>query len=216
VTRGSFVTIEGIEGVGKSTNLAFLAERLQARGIKLRQTREPGGTPLGEALRGLLLDPEFKGMSNAAELLMIFAARAEHIAQVIEPALARGEWVLSDRFTDASFAYQGGGRQMVWQRIAELEQWVQGSLRPDLTVLLDAPASLGMERASRRGALDRFEQERLGFFERARQAYLDRASAEPERFHVVDASQPLPVVQAAIEVGLRAYFGESPSEKLDA
>lgn len=199
MSRGKFITLEGGEGVGKSTNLDFIAEQIRARGVTLVRTREPGGTPLSEALRGLLLDPAYTGMDPAAELLTVFAARAQHIAEVIEPALARGDWVLSDRFTDASFAYQGGGRGMPAERIAQLEQWVQGDLQPDLTLLLDAPVALGMGRAERRGSLDRFEQERLGFFERVRDAYLARVTADPGRFAVIDASVELDDVQRSLK-----------------
>lgn len=198
MSRGKFITLEGGEGVGKSTNLDFVAAELRTHGVKLLRTREPGGTELGEALRGMLLDPHYTGMDPAAELLLVFAARAQHIAEVIEPALARGEWVLSDRFTDASFAYQGGGRGMPAERIEQLERWVQGALRPDLTLLLDAPVALGMQRAERRGELDRFERERLAFFERVRAAYLVRVAADPGRFAVIDAAQPLADVQQSL------------------
>lgn len=195
--RGRFITVEGGEGVGKSTNLVFIAEYLAARGIELVQTREPGGTPLGEQIRGLLLDAG-SSIAAPAELLLIFAARAQHLNDVVLPALQRGQWVLCDRFTDASYAYQGGGRQMDTRYIAELEQLVQGDVRPDATLLLDMPVAEGMARASARGELDRFELEQQAFFERVRSAYLARAQQFPLQFHVVDASLALPDVQAHI------------------
>jgi dTMP kinase len=196
--RGLFITVEGVEGVGKSTNLHFIEERLRAAGREVITTREPGGTDLGEQVRALLLDRANTGMSADTELLLMFAARAEHLAQVIRPALAAGQWVLCDRFTDATYAYQGGGRGIDPTRIRLLEDWVQGALRPDATFLLDAPVALGMERAGKRGALDRFEQEDLAFFERIRGAYLAMAGRDPERYRVIDASQALDAVQARI------------------
>jgi dTMP kinase len=195
---GRFITLEGIEGAGKSTCLGFVRDLLVAAGVEVRETREPGGTALGEKIRELLLDPENKGMAQDTELLLVFAARAEHISRVIVPALEAGRWVLSDRFTDASFAYQGGGRQMDGRRIAQLEQWVQGDLRPDMTLLLDLPPELGLRRAGNRGAPDRFESERVDFFHRVRAAYLDSAKAEPTRFRVIDAECALGQVQQAI------------------
>ncbi len=200
--RGCLIVMEGGEGVGKTTNLAFVAEHLRAAGVSLVCSREPGGTALGEALRGLLLDPDRGAPCADAELLMMFAARAQHIAEVIEPALARGDWVLSDRFTDASFAYQGGGRGAPLARIAELERWVQGELRPDCVLLLDAPVELGMARAGRRGVLDRFERERAAFFERVREVYLQRAAQQPARYRLIDAAQPLREVQRALAARL--------------
>lgn len=195
---GRFITVEGGEGVGKTTNLEYIRAALERAGKSVRVTREPGGTLLAEQIRGLLLDPLYRGMSPDCELLLVFAARAEHLAQVIRPALAAGDWVLCDRFTDATYAYQGGGRGLSQQRIAELERLVQDGLQPDLTLLLDVPVTLGLSRAGARGALDRFEQEELAFFERVRQSYLARAAADPVRFRVVDASLPLPDVQAQI------------------
>lgn len=195
---GRFITIEGIEGVGKSTNLAFVQARLEAVGQSVVLTREPGGTDLGEAIRGLLLDHRNDAMGDDTELLLMFAARAQHLAEVIRPAMTRGLWVLCDRFTDATYAYQGGGRGVARERIAALEEWVQDGLRPDLTLLLDVPVELGLARAGKRGALDRFERERADFFERVRAAYLALAEAEPARFRVIDASQPLADVQAAL------------------
>lgn len=196
--RGRLITIEGIEGAGKSTQVDAIETFLHARGVGSLATREPGGTPLGEALRTLLLDPAYTGMAPDTELLLVFAARAEHLARVIEPALAAGRWVISDRFTDATYAYQGGGRGVDMARIARIEDWVQGVLRPDLTVVLDLPVELGLVRAARRGAPDRFEGEARAFFERIRKVYLARARAAPERYAVVDASPPAEQVRAAV------------------
>ena len=202
---GKFITIEGIEGVGKSTNIAHIRGLIEAAGIDVVITREPGGTPLGEAIRGLLLDPRYTGMSPDCELQLMFAARAEHLAKVILPALAQGRWVLCDRFTDATYAYQGGGRGIAADKIARLEQWVQDDFRPDLTVLLDVPVAIGLTRAGNRGALDRFEQEQIGFFERVRQAYLDLATRHDGRYRVIDASQPLASVQQQLDEVLRPF-----------
>jgi dTMP kinase len=196
--RGRFITVEGIEGAGKSTQMNALREFLDAKGKRVVMTREPGGTPLGEALRELLLNPGNRGMSADTELMLVFAARAEHLHKVIEPALKRGDWVLSDRFTDATFAYQGGGRGIAAARIAALEDWVQGPLRPDLTVLLDVPVDLGMARIAGRGKPDRFEREEGGFFERIRANYLQRVAAEPRRFRCIDASAPVDQVSRAV------------------
>ena len=196
---GFFITLEGIEGVGKTTNLNYIRDRLERAGREVVVTREPGGTPLGEELRGLLLTPREETIDYMAELLMIFAARAQHLNQVIEPALQRGAWVLCDRFTDATFAYQGGGRQLDSAPVAQLEQLVQGERRPDLTVLLDLPVVQGLERARKRSAPDRFDAERVEFFERVRQVYLQRAAAEPGRVHVIDAAPALEVVQKQID-----------------
>ena len=202
-----FITVEGIEGAGKSSNLAFVAQRLAAAGKTVIETREPGGTPLGEALREMLLGHRHDGMSSDAELLLMFAARAEHLHKVIRPALAAGHWVLCDRFTDATFAYQGAGRGIPAARIGVLEQWVQHDLRPDLTLLLDVPAELGLQRAGRRSAPDRFEKERVEFFRAVRTAYLERARAEPGRIKVMDASRPLDEVQQQIAPVLDALLG---------
>jgi dTMP kinase len=196
--RGRFITVEGIEGAGKTTAMAVLQRQLEAQGLPLLVTREPGGTSLGEDLRGLLLGHRHAGMASDTELLLMFAARAEHLHQRIEPALASGCWVLCDRFTDATYAYQGGGRGLSSDRIAALETWVQGTLRPELTLLLDVPVQLGLERAGRRSAPDRFEREQGPFFERVRAAYLEIARREPERVRVVDAAQPLDTVAAAL------------------
>jgi dTMP kinase len=204
---GRFITVEGGEGVGKSSNLEFIRSRLEAAGKTVVVTREPGGTPLGEQVRALLLDHRHDGMSADAELLLMFAARAEHLAQVIRPALAEGEWVLCDRFTDATYAYQGGGRGIAAERIAVLEDWVQGALRPDLTLLLDAPVTVGMARAGRReGGADRFEREQTAFFERVRATYLERASRFPERYRVIDAGEPLAAVQEQLRRTLDGFL----------
>ncbi|MDH4040274.1 MAG: dTMP kinase [Gammaproteobacteria bacterium] len=193
--RGLFITVEGGEGVGKSTNIAFLEAQLRDRGVDLLVTREPGGTRLGEELRRLLLAVGEEALDPMAELLMMFAARAQHISTRIEPALAAGRWVLCDRFTDATYAYQCGGRGLDRRAVGTLEDLVQGPLRPDYTLLLDAPASTGMARARNRGELDRFELEELGFFERVRTTYLEMAESSSGRYHVIDASQPLEAVQ---------------------
>jgi len=196
---GLFITLEGPEGAGKSTNREYLAERLREQGIDVLLTREPGGTPLAERIRELLLDPSEEPMAADAELLLVFAARAQHLQQVIRPALARGSVVLCDRFTDATYAYQGGGRGLSIERIAQLEQFVQGELRPDLTLIFDLPIEIGLARAAARGRLDRFEQEGRGFFEAVRQAYLQRAQQAPQRYRVLDAGQTLAQVQADID-----------------
>lgn len=198
-TRGRFVTFEGIEGAGKSTQLGRLRHHLQAQGVNVLVTREPGGTPLGERLRALLLDPQVGTMAAETELLLIFAARAEHLRTVIEPALERGLWVLSDRFTDASFAYQGAGRGLGARRVAALENWLQGDFRPDLVFLFDVPARVGLDRALTRGKRDRIESEDMAFFERARHAYLERARSDAGRYRVIDAAQDLDSVGLAME-----------------
>jgi dTMP kinase len=197
--RGLFITVEGGEGVGKSTNIEFLQAHLAALGVEVVATREPGGTRLGEELRALLVEPREEPMTPLAELLMIFAARAQHLSQVIEPALAAGRWVLCDRFTDATYAYQAGGRGLPAEQVRRLETLVQGELRPDFTLLFDAPVALGLTRAQDRGALDRFEQEEVAFFERVRQTYLRLARESSGRFRVVDASQPLAAVQVQLD-----------------
>ena len=197
--KAQFITLEGSEGVGKTSNLEYIKALLDSAGIEYIVTREPGGTTLGEALRNMLLGSDYKGMCDDTELLLMFAARAEHLAQVIKPALEKGQWVLCDRFTDATYAYQGGGRQLDVQRIQALEQWVLGDLRPDLTLLLDASIETGRERAGKRSDPDRFEQERDAFFNRVRDCYLARAKAEPDRIKVVDASGDLASVQQQVK-----------------
>ncbi len=204
--KGLFITLEGGEGAGKSTQMAFVQQRLQNNlqewGKNLQVTREPGGTALGEDIRGLLLDYRQTAMAEDTELLLMFAARAQHLAQLIRPTLAAGDWVLCDRFTDATYAYQGGGRGIALSRIAVLEDWVQNELRPDLTLLLDLPVDVGMARASERGELDRFEREQRAFFERVRQTYRERAAAEPCRYRIIDAAQTIEQVQAQIDTAL--------------
>ena len=203
---GLFITLEGPEGAGKSTNREYLAELLVQAGIEVVLTREPGGTPLAERIRELLLAPDSEVMAVDTELLLMFAARAQHLAGVIRPALARGAVVLCDRFTDATYAYQGGGRGLAYERIAILEQFVQGDLRPDLTLVFDLPVEVGLARAAARGKLDRFEQEQQSFFEAVRQTYLARAAQAPERYRVLDAAQPLSQVQADLAALLPALL----------
>jgi len=193
--KGKFITVEGVEGVGKTTNIKFIHQHLLASGREVIVTREPGGTPLAEAIRGLLLDPEYTGMDSHCELQLMFAARAEHLARVIRPAIEQGQWVLCDRFTDATYAYQGGGRGIDTHVIARLEELVQGDFRPDITLLLDVPVEVGLSRAGKRGALDRFEQEEVAFFERVRDSYLAMANQYKERYRIIDASLPLEQVQ---------------------
>ncbi|TLP55028.1 MULTISPECIES: dTMP kinase [Pseudomonas] len=204
---GLFITLEGPEGAGKSTNREYLAARLREQGIDVVMTREPGGTPLAERIRELLLAPSDERMAVDTELLLMFAARAQHLAEVIRPALARGAVVLCDRFTDATYAYQGGGRGLPVERIAVLESFVQGELRPDLTLVFDLPVEVGLARAAARGRLDRFEQEGQAFFEAVRQAYLARARKHPQRYSLLDAAQPLDVVQRAIDALLPGILG---------
>lgn len=196
--NGLFITLEGPEGAGKSTNRDYLAELLGARGREVVLTREPGGTPLAERIREILLAPAAEPMAVDTELLLMFAARAQHLAQVVRPALARGALVLCDRFVDATYAYQGGGRGVPVERIATLEAFVLGDLQPDLTLVFDLPVEIGLARAARRGALDRFEQEQRAFFEAVRQTYLDRAQAVPARYRLINASRSLAEVQAEL------------------
>lgn len=198
-----FITLEGIEGVGKTSNRDYIRALLEATGKQCIVTREPGGTPLGESLRELLLQHSDEQMSDDAELLMMFAARAEHIKKIIQPALDAGQYVLCDRFTEATYAYQGGGRQLDVSKIADLESWVQGDLRPDLTIILDAPVDVGRERAGNRSAPDRIEKEKNDFFERVRNAYLDLAKQHPDRICTVDASLTLEQVQQQIKQQLQ-------------
>jgi dTMP kinase len=196
-----FVTVEGIEGVGKSTQIARISQALSKRGIEHVVTREPGGTPLAERIRALVLNLSEEVPTATTELLLMFAARSQHLERLIEPNLKAGRWVLCDRFTDASYAYQGGGRGLSVEPIARLESLVQGSRRPDMTVLLDAPVALSLARAGKRNesaGSDRFEGERAEFFERVRQAYLARASADPNRIKVVDAAGTAEQVSARI------------------
>ena len=196
--RGKFVTVEGIEGVGKSTNIDLLSSIIEAKGFTVLRTREPGGTPMAERIRQMLLEHGEEPLPDIAELLLFFASRSLHISNTIRPALAAGQWVVCDRFTDASRAYQGHGRGVGLERINLMAEWVQEDLQPDLTLLLDAPVELGMARAKKRGEADRLESEDAGFYQRVRDGYLGLAAAEPERFAVIDASQELEQVQAAI------------------
>lgn len=204
--RGLFLTLEGAEGVGKSTNIEFITQYLDQHGIEYVLTREPGGTLLAEKIRDLLLAVHDEPMSELTELLLVFAARAQHLDKVIEPALAAGKWVVCDRFTDATYAYQGAGRGLSTETIDQLQSLVQDELRPDLTIILDLDPEIGMERASNRGELDRFEREQQSFFRKVRQGYLDIALAEPDRCTVIDASKPLEGVKldllTALERGL--------------
>ncbi|MEM1402333.1 MAG: dTMP kinase [Pseudomonadota bacterium] len=197
--RGLFITLEGSEGAGKSSAMEYLTAALQAASVDLLPTREPGGTKLGERLREILLNTYDVPITPMSELLMIFAARAQHVEQVIRPALLEGHWVLCDRFTDASYAYQGGGRSLGEGPVRALEDLVQGSLRPDVTILLDVPVEVGLERARGRGELDRFEQEDLAFFERVRQSYLSHARRGTGRYRVIDASRDIDEVQAQLK-----------------
>lgn len=195
--QGLFITIEGIEGAGKSTAINFIQSYFAAKKIELVVTREPGGTQIAEAIRLVLLDYYEEPMAEDTELLLMFASRAQHIAQVINPSIALGKFVLSDRFTDASFAYQGAGRGIPEERIAVLEKWVQGNLKPDMTILLDVPAKIGLSRIQKRiDTPDRIEQEEIDFFERVRQCYLDRAEKYSNQYRVIDSEQSLDKVKA--------------------
>ena len=201
-----FITVEGIEGAGKTSCLDLLEQLIRQRGHEVLVTREPGGTPLGEDLRQLLLGHRHDGMADDTELLLMFAARAEHLHAKIEPALVAGSWVLCDRFTDATYAYQGYGRGIDVQRIAALETWVQGERRPDLTLLLDLPVEVGLQRAGRRSTPDRFERQALTFFDRVRQGYLSLAASAPGRFRVIDAGQSLDQVSRQVTATIDAFL----------
>lgn len=200
--RGRFIVVEGIEGAGKSTHIAHIVNYLRAAGREVVATREPGGTTLGEAIRELVLAPSENPMSPEAEVLLMFAARAQHIEDVIEPALGRGAWIVCDRFTDATYAYQGGGRDMPLSRIAALEDWVQGALRPDLTLLLDVDPEVGLKRVGERGGEDRFDQETVDFFGKVREVYLRRATLDRERYAIIDADQEVSAVRQGITAAL--------------
>ncbi|HRD64715.1 MAG TPA: dTMP kinase [Candidatus Competibacter sp.] len=206
---GRFIVVDGVEGAGKTTQLAFMGDYLKRAGQQVVPTREPGGTALGEEIRDLLLSHRHDGMALTTETLLMFAARAEHLERIVRPALAAGRWVLCDRFTDATYAYQGGGRGLPLERIAILENWVQDDLHPDLTLLLDLPVAVGLERAGRRGAADRFEREEGAFFERVRAIYLERAKQRPNRYRVVDASRPVEAVRAEVEAILADWLERS-------
>ncbi|ROH89627.1 dTMP kinase [Stagnimonas aquatica] len=204
MSQGLFLTLEGGEGAGKSTAARYLAERFRVLGREVVLTREPGGSPLAEAIRGLVLSSWDEGVPAETEVLLMFAARAAHLAATIRPALARGAVVISDRFVDASWAYQGAGRGVPAARLAELEAFVLGELRPDLTLVFDLPPEQGLARAHSRGDANRFEAEAMAFQQRVRQAYLDRARAAPERYALIDASLELPAVQAQLAAALEA------------
>ncbi len=204
-SRGRFITLEGVDGAGKSTHTVWIADFLRAQGLEVVSTREPGGTPLGEKLRALLLaDP----MGLDTETLLMFAARCEHLRQVIEPALARGAWVVCDRYTDASYAYQGGGRGLGAGRVAALEDWMQAG-RPDRTWLFDVPLKVARARLADSREPDRFEREGAAFFERTRAAYHARAAAEPDRIRIVDSTRPIAEVRARLEAGLRELLEQA-------
>lgn len=206
--RGKFITLEGIEGGGKSTQAGYIVSRLRDLGHAVEQTREPGGTPLAESIRSVLLNEASRGMPGTTELLLMFAARAAHLAQRIQPALKKGTWVVCDRFTDATYAYQAAGRGLPVSRIKTLETMVQGRLRPDLVLVFDLPVAVGLQRARGRGDANRFEDEKLAFFERVRQCYLDRAKANPLRYVVLDAAQPVEQVQQQIRHALQRLAPE--------
>ncbi|VAW44415.1 Thymidylate kinase [hydrothermal vent metagenome] len=209
--QGQFITLEGTEGGGKSTNLQWMESFLIEQGIDVVVTREPGGTEIGEAVRTILLNKDFGAMCDDTELLLMFAARAQHIQEKIKPALAKGKWVISDRFTDATYAYQGGARGVDKARIAQIEQWVQQGFQPNLTFIFDLPVEIGMARVLSRSqetgqVIDRFEQEKQVFFENVRAAYLERASQAPARYEVLDASQPINTVQQQIQTRLQGVL----------
>jgi dTMP kinase len=205
--RGRFITLEGVDGAGKSTHIAWIADTLRAQGVEVVATREPGGTALGEKLRALLLA---EPMERDTEALLVFAARCEHVRQLITPALARGAWVVCDRFTDASYAYQGGGRGLGAARVATLEQWVHADLQPDRTWLFDVPLAVAQERLAPTRQRDRFEVEEADFFARTRAAYHARAAADPERMHILDATQSIAALRADILAELKQLLGRQP------
>lgn len=206
---GRFITVEGIEGVGKSTNIDYLSSLIEKHGYPVLRTREPGGTPMAERIRNMLLEQGDEPLPDIAELLLFFAARSLHLSNTIRPALAAGTWVVCDRFTDASRAYQGHGRGLGVDRVDILAEWVQEGLEPDLTILLDAPATVGMQRAQRRGAADRLETEQASFYERVREAYRGLAAAYPGRFAVIDATRPLAEVQSAIAAAMAGFLDDN-------
>lgn len=215
MTHGKFITFEGSEGVGKSTNIEFLAAAIRDKGFTVLCTREPGGTPMAEKIREMLLQHGNEALPDMAELLLFFAARSLHINNTIRPALDAGQWVICDRFTDASRAYQGSARGLDMQRIDQLAAWVQEDLEPDLTVLLDAPAEIGMRRAIKRSEPDRLESEKISFYERVRAGYLVLAKKYPERFCVVDANRPLDAVQVSIAAALQTLLAKTLIDKTD-
>ena len=207
--RGKFITVEGIEGVGKSTNIEFLSALIEQQGFSVMVTREPGGTPMAERIREMLLEHGEEPLPDIAESLLFFASRSLHVNNRIRPALAAGKWVVCDRFTDASRAYQGYGRSLGLEKINLLADWVHGDLQPDLTLLLDAPAEVGKDRAEKRGETDRLDAEEAAFYQRVRDGYLSLAAAEPERFAVVDASRDLAQVQAEIRREMGRLFNDT-------
>ena len=215
MNNGKFITLEGGEGVGKTTQLNAIRAELIAAGLQVVVTREPGGTPRAERIREMVLTPDGEAMPQICELLLVFAARSTHLHNVVLPALARGEWVLCDRFTDASYAYQGYGRGLPLEQIAALELFVQQGLQPDLTLLLDAPVELAMQRARQRnaahgqGLVDRFEIEQQAFFERVRAGYRARAAAEQERFRIIDASRSLDAVSASVREAINQFIAQA-------
>lgn len=208
--RGKFITVEGIEGVGKSTNIAVMVERIESAGRRVLTTREPGGTPLAEDIRDIVMNRADEPIPEIAELLLVFAARSLNVNNVILPALEAGTWVVSDRFTDSSRAYQGGGRGIPMETIDRLADWVHGDCWPDLTILLDAPVELGMQRANNRGAPDRFEQERHDFFQRVRECYLQLASREASRFIVLDTTRNMDDVKADVAAIVDELISNTP------
>ena len=203
---GKFITLEGSEGTGKTTNMLAIKEFLEQQGIAVVMTREPGGTPIAEKIRDLLLDKENTDLCSDAELLLMFAARSQHLNELILPALEQGKWVISDRFTDASFAYQGAGRGLSWEGITTLKEWVQGTVSPDRTLLFDLSVEIGMARAKKRGPTDRFEEEKIQFFEKVRQGYLKLAKEEPQRFEIIDAAQSIEAVQSQVLMTIEAML----------
>ncbi len=205
MTQGRFITIEGVEGVGKSTNIALVKSLLEARGYEVLLTREPGGTPTGERIREILLDKDEQAMTAMTELLLVFAARSQHVSQVIMPALAAGQWVISDRFTDSSYAYQGGGRELGIETVAALDAQVLADFRPDLTIVLDVDIATGLERATREAEADRFESEQTSFFQRVRETFL--TLAEADRYRVIDAGQPIEKVQVDLTEVIVEFIG---------
>lgn len=204
--RGIFISVEGTEGVGKSTNIAFIQQWLLEKGLQLEITREPGGTPLAEQIRELLLAKRDESVNSKTELLLMFAARCQHVSSKIKPILESGGWVLSDRFTDSSYAYQGAGRELGLESLSELDNWALEGFAPDLTIMLDLPIEIGLARAEARGEKDRFESEQVEFFEKVRQGYLARAKADPNRMKVIDASGTIEQVQAQLAQVLDAFY----------
>ena len=202
VKPGLFITVEGVEGAGKSTQLSLILKKLESAGIEIISTREPGGTPFAESVRELLLANREEQVDQITEMLLMFAARSQHLSQLIKPAIAEGKWVVCDRFTDATYAYQGGGRNLGFELVSQLEQLVQGDFRPDKTFYLDLPVEQGMQRVVARGEKDRFEREELEFFEKVRSAYLRLVESNPERYVVIDASQSVEAVQEDLSLAL--------------